>query len=349
LRAKIFSSLYRLTRYVITNILYFFQKLFFLPTNLEPAVRFGDRMLGSFYFFKKIIFDFPLPKNSNVHIFDLEFPSPIIGSSFKSDKKILEMWLRMGIGGIIFKTIMSEKRLGNSKPRLQDIKINNEKGLFNSLGLPGPGLDEFIHNLNNSELWSFNRPIGISIGGESENEYLNNIKTINTTLDDKFKSYFFELNISCPNTETGQVICENPEQLDSLLKKIRIFISKPISVKISPDVNDNILADIGQLCSEYDSIIINAGNTHYKSREELGFDEKSFSMQGGGVSGPSIFYRTLSMVEIFSKFNSPIMATGGISNIEHINTLKNAGASLFGMATNLVLDPYCIPILNEKV
>jgi dihydroorotate dehydrogenase len=43
------------------------------------------------------------------------------------------------------------------------------------------------------------------------------------------------------------------------------------------------------------------------------------------------------------------MATGGISNINHINALQNAGASLFGMATSLVLDPYCVPRINRKL
>ena len=51
---------------------------------------------------------------------------------------------------------------------------------------------------------------------------------------------------------------------DSLLKEIRRNHSKTISIKVSPDVSDSILADIGKLCSEYESIIINAGNPHYK-------------------------------------------------------------------------------------
>jgi len=43
------------------------------------------------------------------------------------------------------------------------------------------------------------------------------------------------------------------------------------------------------------------------------------------------------------------MATGGVSNLSHVNALQNAGASLFGMATSLVLDPYCVPRINRQL
>ena len=96
-------------------------------------------------------------------------------------------------------------------------------------------------------------------------------------------------------------------------------------------------------------MIINTGNTHYKKISEINLDESNFSMKGGGLSGTSIFNRTIEMVNIFSKFNMPIMATGGISKIEHVNRLKESGAILFAMATSLVLDPYCIPRINRQL
>ena len=72
-------------------------------------------------------------------------------------------------------------------------------------------------------------------------------------------------------------------------------------------------------------------------------------MKGGGLSGAPIFKRTLEMVDLFSNFKNPIMATGGISSIHHVNAAKNVGASLFGMATGLVLNPYCIPKINSSL
>ena len=144
-------------------------------------------------------------------------------------------------------------------------------------------------------------------------------------------------------------IGDYPKLLNELISKMRTLVSNVISVKVSPDSSNKILNEIGEICTSFPSIIINSGNTQYKVREDLGFSENNFSMKGGGLSGPHLFTRTLEMVRLFSHFEIPIMATGGISTINHINALENAGASLFGMATSLVLDPYCIPRINKMV
>ena len=106
--------------------------------------------------------------------------------------------------------------------------------------------------------------------------------------------------------------------------------------------------EIPKLSSRPDDIPILI-NYFQKKISEINLDESNFSMKGGGLSGTSIFNRTIEMVNIFSKFNMPIMATGGISKIEHVNRLKESGAILFAMATSLVLDPYCIPRINRQL
>ena len=349
MRANILSIIYRTTRYLVTRIIYLYQNVFFFPKDLEPAVRFGDGILGSFPFFKKAIFGFHIPLANSIKIHDLVFPSPLIGSSFKSEKKILEGWLQMGLGGLIFKTIMREKRDGNPSPRLQEVRIDGDRALVNALGLPGPGIDEFLKELPNSDLWSYGRPLGISIGGDHFDDYLFTIQQTQSCLKGKQWNYFYELNISCPNTVNGSTIGDNPEILDSLIGKIRKNISEVISVKISPDATNIRLNEIGEVCASHDSMLVNAGNTQFKTRSDLNLSKKDFSMNGGGLSGPAIFTRTLEMVTLFSSMNLPVIATGGISNYSHLNALKNAGASLFGMATSLVLDPYCIPRMNTKL
>ena len=349
MRVSLLSFAYRSSRFFITKLVYFFQKLLNNPRDLEPAVKIGDTVLPAFTVFGKYLYDFKMPSTDAVEFYDLTFPSPLVGSSFKSNTKLLDIWLRMGLGSIIFKTIMKEERSGNKRPRLQDASIDNEKGLLNSLGLPGPGIELFTRELPESKLWEFNRPLGISIGGDTIDEYINNIKQVDTVLKSRSLSYYYELNISCPNTINGQTICENPDDLDSLMKKTRSIISNPISVKVSPDVSDSILLSIGEVCVSNKKVFINAGNTQYKKSEEVGVNSLEFVMDGGGFSGPGIFNRTLEMVNVLSNFDIPIMATGGISSINDIKLLSNAGASLFGMATSLVLDPYCIPKINSEL
>ena len=348
MRISLFSFLYRLTRLIITKLIYLFQKLVLKPKDLEPAVKIGDSILGYFFIFKKFAFEYQIPNDCKVDVCDLKFPSPLVGASFKSDINALDMWLKMGLGSIIFKTVMREERKGNPRPRLQEVDVDGERGLFNSLGLPGPGIKNFIYDLEDHILWEYNRPLGISIGGDSVHDYFENIQEVEKSLLGQKGQYFYELNISCPNTINGQTICEEPGSLHELLSLIKNKIEKPLSIKVSPDIPDITLNELGEVCQSFDSIIINAGNTQYRSKTELGFKNGIFSMDGGGLSGTTIFERTVEMVKLFSNFKIPIMATGGISTIEHIKVLKDSGACLFGMATSLVLDPYCIPRINRQ-
>ncbi|MBT4154103.1 MAG: hypothetical protein HOE56_00595 [Candidatus Marinimicrobia bacterium] len=349
MRANIFSFCYRFTRFIVTKTLYFFQAILFKPKDLEPAVKLGDSVLSTISFVGTPFFNFPLPTYQDVEVFDLIFPSPLIGSSFKSETSILNIWLKMGLGGLIFKTILKNPRNGNEQPRLQDAYLDGEPGLLNSMGLPGPGIDSFAQAITQSKLWKYNRPLGISIGGDSYKEYIQNIAKIQDAMLPTSFPFFYEINISCPNTENGGTLGENPKLLNGLLTEIRQGNSTPISVKVSPELSDEKLKQIGDLCRKHEKIFINAGNTHYKKPSEVGIYPNDFSMIGGGFSGPSLFLRTLEMVKIFSEFKIPILATGGISTIHHINAAKQNGAVLFGMATALVLDPYCVPKINSQL
>ena len=78
--------------------------------DLETAVGIGDKSLEKFSILGPLIYDFPIPEGNQVEIFDLKFPSPLIGASFKSEKAIMSMWMRMGLGGTIYKTIMASER-----------------------------------------------------------------------------------------------------------------------------------------------------------------------------------------------------------------------------------------------
>ena len=122
-----------------------------------------------------------------------------------------------------------------------------------------------------------------------------------------------------------------------------------ISVKVSPDSDSPLLSNIGEIVGSFSRTFINAGNTQYITVNEAGVKKKNFSMPGGGVSGPTIFPRMLEMVHLFSSIGLPIMATGGISTIEHVKAVKEQGAILYGMATALVLDPFCVPKINSML
>ena len=141
---------------------------------------------------------------------------------------------------------------------------------------------------------------------------------------------------------------DSPDNFDSVLKEIKI-INVPISIKISPDSSNGIIGKIAEICCFHDQVMINAGNSQYKSKAELNIPSNSLTTIGGGLSGTSLFNRTLEVVKILAPFNIPIIATGGINNFDQIEILKKEGAALFGMATALIFNPYCIPKINSNL
>ena len=348
IRKHLFSFFYRSTRFLARIITSLYQFLFNKKQDLESIVEFGDRNLVKIdKFIGGLAYQFAIPDNLDVEVFDLKFKSPIIASSFKSDKNLIGIWLRLGLGGAILKTIMKEERLGNSRPRLQQVRLERQACLVNALGLPGEGVKKFSKEIFDNSLWNHSKPIGLSIGGENLDDYIQTFNVLEK-LSNKLKSsdYFFELNISCPNTDTGSTIGENIDELESLINHIKAKNDSVLSVKISPDWNNDHLKKIGEVIKSKEKMIINAGNTQFKTVKYLGFENDSLPRGGGGLSGVAIFPRTLELINLFNDMNLKIMATGGISTIHHLNAVRDAGASLYGLATALIMDPYCIPKIN---
>ena len=100
-----------------------------------------NKYLGAF------AYSFPIPKDIAIEVYDLKFKSPLIAASFKSEKDLIDIWLKLGLGGAVFKTIMSEKRNGNHRPRLQQLRLERQACLVNALGLPGEGVESFSNSI----------------------------------------------------------------------------------------------------------------------------------------------------------------------------------------------------------
>ena len=258
--------------------------------------------------------------------------------------------MKLGLGGSTYKTVMKSKRSGNPRPRLQQIRLEREQCLVNALGLPGSGIDIFTKELLASPLWTFNRPMGISIGGENLDDYISNFNDIEKVIKGNVPDiYYYELNISCPNTDTGNCIGDDLDVLEKLVEHVRVNCSATVSLKISPDWSNDRLRNIGAIIKKKDKMFVNAGNTQFRTVESLGLKSGQLPKNGGGLSGVAIFPRTLEMIHVFSDMNIKIMATGGISTVHHLRAARGAGASLFGMATALIMDPYCIPKINDDL
>ena len=323
-----------------------------LKKDLEGAIIVGDKinhlLMNSPL---KHLLKFSIPNNIATHLYGLNFPSPIIAASFKDDISALLQWQFVGIGGITYKTVLKDPSEGNKRPRIQEVSYNGHYALLNSLGLPTKGVDSFVNHFENEQLLSFNRPIGISIGGDSVSDYVQVFESINSKVESSpFDQFFYEINISCPNTEDGKCLSDDLNQLAFLLNKMRSLSSKVIIVKTSPDSNDSEILKICEILSSLDKSVINVGNTKYISIESVGLKPNHFSKSGGGLSGPPLFNSTLERVKLINgNFKVPIIATGGIENYNQVKSVIDNGATLIGMASQLVTDPFIIPQINDKL
>ena len=323
-----------------------------IPKDLERAIIFGDA-LNHFLMNSPFrpIFKFSIPENIKVNVHDLTFDSPIISASFKDDVSSLLQWQLIGIGGITYKTVLKTPSKGNIRPRIQEVSFEGKYGILNSLGLPTKGVSKFLPQINNKKLTKFNRPIGISIGGNSFEEYLSVFREIDSHLNSlDFSQFFYEINISCPNTDDGKCLSDDLESLKNLILKFRETSSRVIVVKVSPDSSEEEVIKVCEILSNITKTVINIGNSKYVKADSVGLSSKTFSKEGGGLSGKSLYSNTLKTVKLISsKYDLPIIATGGVSSYENVKELLDNGASLTGMATLLVSDPFQIPLINYRL
>lgn len=349
MRSFYFSIKYKTVRFLTKCIVFSLQKILFQKKDLEPVILIGKGSITLLMkSFMKYFTNVSIPKNLSVNVHQLTFPSPITFAAYEAHLPLLELFLRIGIGGGCIKTMMIHAQDGNPKPRIQELIVDNQPSLINALGLPGKGVNAMAMTLKKSQLLSFNRPIGLSIGGHNINDYKIALSQYESHVK-QFTNIYYELNISCPNTEEGQDLVHNPTLLQELLSYCRQHTDHVMSVKLTPDLPNQTLLDLGNLISSFDLMMINIGNTTKRTCEQVGLAPDSISVGAGGLSGPTLFTRTLEMIHLLQPLNVPLIATGGIDSSEKIQTCLDAGAALVGMATALVMDPFQVIKFNREL
>jgi Dihydroorotate dehydrogenase len=110
IRKNIFSILYRFVRFTTKNIVFLFQKILMQNRDLESIVDFGDKNLIRINnYFGSLAFNFEIPGGLDTDLFGLKFRSPLVAASFKSEQGLLDIWIKLGLGGATYKTIRKTK------------------------------------------------------------------------------------------------------------------------------------------------------------------------------------------------------------------------------------------------
>lgn len=280
--------------------------------------------------------------NTKIKFLNHEYKNPLIPASgtFGFGYEFAEYYDINILGSISLKGTTLEPRYGNPLPRIAECP----SGLINSIGLQNPGVDKVIEE----ELIKLDRVykdlIIANVGGHSVEEYVNTCKKFNSV--DKVAA--IELNISCPNVQGGgMAFGVDPEVAKNLIKEIKKECTKPIIVKLSPNVTS--IVDMAKAVEEGGADAISLINTLVGMRINLKTGQPIIAVKKGGYSGPGIFPVALRMIyEVKKAINIPIIGMGGVTSAYDVIEMMYAGASLVMVGAQNLIDPLaCKKIIED--
>lgn len=273
------------------------------------------------------------------------FPNPIFTASgcAGSGKELSQFFPLNEIGAIVTKSIMVKARSGRPTPRMAE----TPSGMLNSIGLQGPGIDQFLAEDIPFLIKAGSRII-VSIAGESVDDYgslarrLRGVPGLSAV----------EVNISCPNVESrGQVFACDPIASRAVVEVVRRTLGGelPIIVKLSPDVTD-IVAIAGEVISAgADGLALI--NTLLGMVIDIDLMRPKLGGKTGGLSGPAI--RPIAVRAIYQVHQAfpkvPILGMGGVTNGRDALELVLAGASGVSIGTATFGNPSALMSVKEEL
>ncbi len=264
-----------------------------------------------------------------VEVAGLKFRNPvllaagILGMTAESLIRVAEA----GAGGLVTKSIGLKPRKGYPNPTVVQVSC----GLINAMGLPNPGIKTFSEEIREVKR-RVKVPLIVSVYGYSAEEFAETAE-----LAVKAGADAVELNVSCPHVEgTGGEIGQNPELLKEVVSKVKRRISKPIFVKLSPNVTD--IAQLAETAVKAGADAITAINTVRAMKIDIKTGRPILANRIGGLSGPAIKPIAVRCIyEIYERVRVPIFGCGGILNWRDAIELILAGASAVQIGTAIAV------------
>ena len=288
-------------------------------------------------------------------LFGLTFKNPVgLAAGFDKDAKLYNELSNFGFGFIEIGTLTPKPQSGNPKKRL--FRLKEDSAIINRMGFNNGGVEEAVERLKMPSKWL--KENGILIGG---NIGKNKVTPNENAVDDYkicFNALFdyvdyFVVNVSSPNTPNLRAL-QDKEPLTELLKALQVLNnqkskSKPILLKIAPDLTDEQLLDIIDIVSDTKIDGVIATNTTI-SREGLQSKNKS---ETGGLSGKPLTNRSTEVIRFLAEQSNkafPIIGVGGINSAQDAIEKLDAGADLLQLYTGFIYEgPKLVKAINKAV
>ena len=235
---------------------------------------------------------------------------------------------RFPFSAYVSKTITPAPRVGNAPPRLWE----EPAAMVNSIGLPNKGLDGFLSD-DLPELAELPVPLIVSVMATSVEEFGPLVAGV--AARDEVAG--LELNVSCPNVHSGLIVGEQPSETASLLEALRPLTSKPLIVKLTPNVAEP--AAIALAAEQGGADAVSLINT-LKAAPLLADGTPWLGAVSGGLSGPAVRTVALKQVsDVVAAVEIPVVGMGGVEHGRDAAALLAAGAVAVAVGTASFRDP----------
>jgi dihydroorotate dehydrogenase (NAD+) catalytic subunit len=230
----------------------------------------------------------------------------------------------------VSKTVTLAPREGNPPPRLWELAA----GMINSIGLPNKGLERYLSEDLPELTGLLPVPLVVNVMGFSIDE----VAQLVSAFAEREEVAALELNVSCPNVETGLMMGAEPGEVSALLERVRPLTAKPLIVKLTPNATD--VAAVARAAEDAGASAISLINTIRGMALDPRSGEPWLGGVTGGISGPAV--RAAALAQVYSVSRAvkiPIVGMGGIQSGQNALDLLRSGATVVAVGTESFRDP----------
>ncbi len=260
--------------------------------------------------------------------------NPVIPASgtFGYGYEFAELYDINELGTFSFKGTTREPRFGNPTPRIAECTA----GMINAVGLQNPGVEAVIEKELPRLKQCFHKPVMANVSGFSVEDYAYTC----AKLDKEPQVGWLEVNVSCPNVHGGGMsFGTSPEAAAEVTRAVKAVTTKPVIIKLSPNVTD--IVSIAKACEEAGADGISLINTLLGMRIDLRRKKPVIANTMGGFSGPAIFPVALRMVyQVANAVKIPVIGMGGVQSAEDVVEMMLAGATAVEIGAANLINPF---------
>ncbi len=281
--------------------------------------------------------------DTSVILSGLKLDNPVIPASgtFGYGNEFKDFYDINILGSFSFKGTTREARFGNPTPRIAEC----EAGMINAVGLQNPGIDAVIGRELPRLRTFFHKPLIANISGFSVEEYAYCCERI----DREEQVGLIEVNVSCPNVRHGGMsFGTSPEHAAEVTRAVKAVTTKPVYIKLSPNVTD--IVSIAKACEEAGADGICLINTMLGMRIDLQRRRPVIANTMGGFSGPAIFPVAVRMVyQVAKACGVPVIGCGGVQSARDVIEMMMAGATAVEVGAANLRNPYASKEIVEEL